>query len=261
MTEAMHLSHRKLIDRHFAGRGRPASEATLRAHMIDCATCRRYYDAHLVLAAADPAALPPETRIARGLGFGRSERSFARLTPLLAIGLVATGLVLVAHPKTPAPTATVAEGEFVARGAPPAAPHPDLQVFRVSGRVPAALGDRMNAGDALAFAYLNPTGYAFLSVIGVDEAAHVYWYHPNPDERSEAVPITRTTRAAELPEAIRHHYRGRSLRIVGVFSQQALSVDQVARAVDGRGCPGVRAHLPGTACVETKVAIGPGEAR
>jgi predicted anti-sigma-YlaC factor YlaD len=52
---------RRLVDAHFRGDIAAESERRMRAHLPRCATCRGYYERHLVLEKLDPAA-----RVLRG---------------------------------------------------------------------------------------------------------------------------------------------------------------------------------------------------
>ena len=114
----------------------------------------------------------------------------------------------------------------------------------------------MEARDELAFAYENSGGHRYLTVVGVDEHGHQYWFHPDPDRAEAAVPIASDSAPRELPEAIRHRYDGRDLRIVGIFTHDPIAVDRVKALVGKRGCAEVRAASPTAACVENEVRVG-----
>jgi hypothetical protein len=92
-------------------------------------------------------------------------------------------------------------------------------------------------------------------VVGVDEEGRLYWYHPDPDTHGAAVAIARASDARELPEAIRHHYRGQRLSVLGIFGDASLSAAAVAQRLDRSGCAGLRARLPGIACVAVELRV------
>jgi hypothetical protein len=232
MSASTHSRERSLIDRHFAGRSSPRSEAAFRSHVTDCEACRAYYQRHLVLARLDPSAPPPAERLAAGLGLRPAPRGRA-VWPVLGLAAAAAALLIVARPR-PA-------DEFQARGGPPAVAA--LEVYRASGGTTRPAGQQIAAGDELAFAYRNPGRLARLVVVGVDEGGHVYWFHPDPAVTEAAVAIQPGPEPRELPEAIRHQYQGRKLRILGVFGDDSLSAGGVRRWLDGSGCERLRARL------------------
>jgi hypothetical protein len=254
-TEVVHRGERRLIDRHFAGRATPASEAKLRAHLEDCATCRAYYDRHVVLAGLDPAAPTARTRLAAGLGFApeRRRRWLTFLSfPMLAVGAAAAAGLLLFHRGQPGADAFSPRG-----GGGTAAAAPAQHIVRVLGAEAfAPIGDTIAADEALAFAHVNAGGLARLMIVAVDEHGHRYWFHPDVERGRASITIgedggTRT----ELGEAIRHHFDGRVLRVLGLFSQDALTVETVDGLVDPSGCAGLGARLPEVTCVETKVEV------
>ena len=65
---AVRCAQRRLIDRHFAARIRPAEELALRAHLPDCARCRTYYERHMLYAELVPGRPRMAERLAVGLG-------------------------------------------------------------------------------------------------------------------------------------------------------------------------------------------------
>jgi hypothetical protein len=248
-----HLRERRSIDRHFSGRITPAAEVELRTHLVACPDCRDYYDRHAQLAQVDPQSLPVQERLGAALGFAPipARRPWGRwvwvLTPVAA-----TALVVLAVRWRPAADPA---NEFTARGA---RVEPALFAYRVSHGRPSPLTARMAPGDELAFAYENPTQYQRLMVAAVDEQGSVFWYHPDPEVSARAVPIAQEPGRHELPVAIRHEYRGHSLRIFGIFSNQSLSVADVRPLLGPSGCSGLRRQLPAVdiGCVEQVVALG-----
>ena len=71
------------IDAHFAGRTSVAAEATMRAHLPACPTCREAYQRHLVVAELDPRAISAQDRLGKALGF--------RMKPRRPLGALAGG--------------------------------------------------------------------------------------------------------------------------------------------------------------------------
>jgi hypothetical protein len=262
MEHVAHQSQRGLIDRHFAERATPDGEVVMRNHLAGCAECRAYYDRRALLSTLDPAAAPAIERLAAGLGF----RSGAATKRAWFAGLVlapAAALLVFVLVSQGARYGGSADGpEWAARGgavmgpsvAPGMAP-PALWAYRVAGGKATPLAGRMNAADELAFAYQNPTGFSHLSVVAVDQQGRAFWYHPDPAE-GRALAIVRSAPRQELPVAIRHALSPGPMRLIGIFSHQALSVGQLAPLLGG-GCATVRASLPGVVCVEHAVEVQP----
>jgi hypothetical protein len=232
------------IDAHFGGRIDPEEERTLRVHLTGCADCRSYYDRHLMLAALDPSAKSAAERIAVGLGFsvgagGTGEEaavrapfrlSGSRIAPLAWAACAAAVVLLLL-----VPARNRHEGEFAARGVGTAASEPHLLVYRIHPheQLPHT-GGVIKSGDDLAFAYSNPANYRHLSVFGVDEHRHVYWYYPawlNEEENPLSIDVAPGAEVRELPEAISHALDGRRLTIVAVFSNDVTSVRNVEELV------------------------------
>jgi hypothetical protein len=251
VTGAPHGRARALVDRHFAGRGTPRSDAEMRTHQDGCVSCRAHYDHHALLASLDPVAPAAKERLARGLGFAARprRRRWWALWPAAALAPVAAAVWLYAGAGEPVPT-------FAARGvAGDAPPAPALHVVRVLGPsqfVP--LGAEIAADEALAFAHGGPGGLPYLMVVAVDEEGRRYWFHPDVERERRSVAIAGGA-GAELGEAGRHRYRGRALRILGLFSRQPLQVDQVDAVVDASGCAGAAGRLPQVTCVEQQVRV------
>jgi hypothetical protein len=217
-----------LVDRHFAGRIRPAEERRLREHLPGCPRCTRYYERHRLLAELDPGSLPAEERLARGLGLSDPWRRWLanawRPPMLLAAAATAAAIALLAV-REPA-------GDFAARGV--GATAPAIGAYRVTaGGKPVELGETMAAGDELAFAYENPGGKRHLLIFGIDEHRHVYWYHPawvDPESTPAAVPIAEGRH--ELPEAVAHELDGAELTLVGVFVDEVMTVREVEAGIE-----------------------------
>ncbi len=264
----IHDAHRRARDAiadHFAGAGAPAAEQEMRAHLPTCSDCHTFYERHLLLASLDPAGVPIETRLARGLGIrpARVPRR-AALGWLTLCGASAAAVVIVTmgtprglpNPRAVDPTARRAtsssepgepaqpSGAGVAsRGGAPAnvaaARAPDLQIYRIfTGRRGSTTSEKaadfVYAGDELAFAYRNPAGKGRLLVFAVDEHGHVYWYHPGWSDAGEnptAVPISAGPGLHELPAAVLHKFDGERIMIHALFTDRELSVRQIEAAV------------------------------
>ncbi len=220
-----------LVDAHFKGNIARSDERALRAHLPECNLCRAYYERHLLLAKLDPKSQNASDRLARGLVVTGKSRQF---TLILA---AAAALVFAFIWFWPAPVAET--GEFVARGSVMEQSPTLLQIDRAMPSEPAALiNDEIGAQDELAFAYQNTLGKKYLLVFGIDEDKNVYWYHPEWRTQAEnptAISIAAQKGLHELPEAIQHQLQGNVLRIVGVFSNQLLTVKQVEQKILGLG--------------------------
>jgi hypothetical protein len=134
--------------------------------------------------------------------------------------------------------------EFTARGA-SIETRPALLVYamRTAERFP-AVEAKIRAGDDLAFAYTNASGYKHLFVFGVDEHRHVYWYYPawtSADDDPHGVDVAAGPEVRELPEAIRHELDGRELTIHAVFLDDDTSVKRIEAML------AARARAPGDA--------------
>lgn len=234
---------RALIDRHFARRITPRGELAMRAHLPDCVSCRHYYERHITFAELSPGRPGMAARLGAGLGIGPADASAhpvkVRWRAAAVAATSACALLLViwtaARPR---------QDEFTARGASPVQDRPQVEVYRVTeGATSAVSATWMSTGDELAFAYRNPTGFKRLLVFGVDDTQRIYWFHPAwTDEQADptAIEIRSGTGPFELPEAISHEIRGARLRIVGLFTNDAVSVrgmEQTIRsdAMDPRG--------------------------
>jgi hypothetical protein len=234
-------SNRSVIAAYFAGHGSPFADASVRAHVDDCASCRCYYERELLLSTLDPQAPKAKERIARGLGLRAARRPRLRRASWMAGGglIAATAaLLLLARPReAPHPNAVGTVGAFTARGVASDHQAPAVWIYRVArdGRISLA-EQTLGAEDELAFAYSNTARHPYLMIFGVDEHRHVYWYHPAwPAETPPpaSVPTTAGPGPHELSEAVRHHTDGARLTIYTLLSQRRMGVDAVEDAVRG----------------------------
>jgi hypothetical protein len=233
MSADVHSTCRARISAHFEGRVHSSAERAMRLHLEDCEVCRRHYARYWTLAALDPHALAAQQRLGRGLGL--RERRWGLLggstSPLRAWLLAAAsvaGLALLLLRRSPSAP------EFTARGMGPGTPV-TVEVYHASPGRPLALADRiLRASDELAFAYSNRGQYPYLTVCGIDEHQHVYWYHPawtSAEQDPRSIPIQRSGRVEELPEAISQALDGRRLRLISVFSRAPLRVRELERTL------------------------------
>jgi hypothetical protein len=258
MTQDAHRRARDAIADHFAGAGVPDAEQEMRAHLPTCSDCHALYERHLLLASLDPAGVPLETRLARGLGIRPARvprRAFFGWLSLC--GAAVAALLLMFNTRGtpgesgPAPRSVTPEtpglavpsGAGVAsRGAPAnvaAARAPEVEVYRIfTGRRGSNTSEKADdfvyAGDELAFAYRNPARKRRLLVFAVDEHGHVYWYHPGWSDAGQnptAVPISAEPGRHELPAAVLHKFDGERIMIHALFTDRELSVRQIEAAV------------------------------
>ena len=232
-----HRRSQRAIDAHFAGRVSEPAERAMREHLPACASCRRRYDRHLLLARLDPRALPAEQRLAVGLGFRAAPAAWKRrlLTFALPVAVAAVIALVVVRPR-----GSDDAGGFTARG--PAAPAPIVARFWTyqvnPGGPPHLLDRQIGTGDYLAFAYSNPAGRPFVMIFGVDEHRHVYWFHPDWPANAAApssIPAIAGPGPHELAGAILHQFEGRRLNIVAVLSDRALSAAAIEAQVAAAG--------------------------
>ncbi len=254
MIQDAHRRTRNAIADHFAGASVPAAEQQMRAHLPSCADCHSIYERHLLLASLDPAALPVETRLARGLGIRPARPPLRAAFGWLGLSGAAFAALLLfyARPTPPKPSArSVAPSTLpeepsgagvAARGGPAnvaAARVPEVQVYRIfTGQRGSNTSEKVEgfvyAGDELAFAYRNPAGKRRLLVFAVDEHGHVYWYHPGWSDAGEnptAVTISAEPGLHELPAAVLHKFDGERIMVHALFTDRELSVRQVEAAV------------------------------
>lgn len=211
---------RRAVDRHFAARLAPDEEHRLREHLAGCAECRAYYERHLLLAKLDPKALSAEARIAAGLGLAPARAAHGWAWTALAGGVAAAALLIfVAR----APAGFTARGGHVED-------HADVAIYRVAGGATARAAGRLNAGDALAFAYRNPDRWQRLLVFAVDETERVYWYWPkwtDPAADPRAIEIRPSQALVELGEAVTHPIAGRRLSVHALFTNEEPTVREI----------------------------------
>jgi len=252
MKRTVHPEMHALIDRHFSGRISPGEERSMREHLPVCNSCHRYYERRVALAALDPIALNEDDRLAIGLGLERQRPGVGWTGVLMMAGsvvaVVLLGLALLPRGSQP---------PFVARGEETKPAGVALLVYQVTaGKPPSLAGDEIRFDDELAFTYRNAAAKKHLLVFGIDDHANVYWYHPawpRAGDNPRAIPIEAGDGLHELREAVRHPIKGRMLRIVGLFTDRALSVRSVeAWLAQTRGLP---APLPGTLQTSTSFTV------
>jgi len=259
--------HRAAITDHFAGRGSPAAEATLRAHLLGCVDCDAYYRRHLLLARLDPRALPARERLGRGLGL-RGDRFAWRRTWVLGLCVPAVAAALlvllpryVLHGGVGTARSIGADGEFAARG--PAGGVSSFWTYLVGADgTPRLAGKLIGRADEMAFAYANAAGKPFLMIFGVDEHRHVFWFHPGWSAGTpapQALSATVGPGPYELPEAIRQPFDGARLRVYAAFSDRRFDATMIDNAVRsaGDGDPSRALGASGITVVERTFEVRP----
>jgi hypothetical protein len=254
VTELTHELAKKLVQRHFALRITSSEERSLRRHLAECSECRATYERRLLLASLLPTAASAQQRLANGLGFSAPVPKPVYSVPL---GVVATAVAMFALFLYTKPA------EFAARGHGEHERVAQVLAYRVQpGKTALAVSGSVQRSDELAFAYVNSRGFEKLMIFGVDEHAHVYWYHPawsSSSDNPRAIDIAKGPELRELPEAIAHQLDGNSLKIHALFSNSDLSVRDVERMLKERasgaaGSKGSTTAAPGDA-VETVMTV------
>jgi hypothetical protein len=111
-----------------------------------------------------------------------------------------------------------------------------LEIFRTTEGGYEPVEAAIHPDDALAFAYTNrfPERLGYLMVFGVDEGGGIYWYYPahlREGENPSSIRLGMSPQRAELPEEIRHRLRPGLIRVVALFSAEALDVNAVEKSV------------------------------
>jgi len=227
----VHQIQRRAIGRHFAGRVSVSEESAMRAHLAACPACTAFYERQLLFARLDPAGLPAERRIARGLGLPKRPRPgwAARLVAAAVVPVAAAAVAVVWLHGRPNGEETVGDAVPASRGG--AAAAPAFWAYRLDrGTGPHLATAAIMSHDELAFAYANPGALEYLLIFGRDEHRHVYWFHPGWAKGQPAPIAIRATSGPgphELPDAIGHPYDGRRLDLFAVFAATPIAVTTV----------------------------------
>jgi hypothetical protein len=257
MKRGEHDRFVRRIDAHFARTISVAEENELRQHLPECGACRSYYERHLLFESLDPRARGAEARLAVGLGIRRRRRT---ATPFV-VGATAFAALALAAPMLGSTIASRREPEFAPRGTIEMSEAPHLMIYRLRpDRAPELVHGVVGPRDELAFAYTNPDGFERLLIFGVDEHRHVYWYHPawsREGENPVGIPVAAGPQVHELAEAVTQRLDGRTLRIVGLFTRDSISVRQVERVVKDApmGTVDFAGAIRGTVQMETLLEI------
>jgi hypothetical protein len=242
------------VDRHFEGTITPDGERAMREHLPECDACRAYYERWLLLSRLDPAAPPPETRIARGLGLPGSRSALLPFSIAGAATLVAAAAAILLFVRSGSESIG-----FTARGGTPRTAVSRVFIYDVQPGKPAAPASASVArGDELAFAYENGAAKERLMIFGLDEHHHVYWFYPAWTSQADnpvAIPIEHDEVRHELPEAVRHDFDGSRLEIRSLFLDRPLSVTQVEAML--RQNPVGPLPIPGAIETPTSFAVAP----
>ena len=240
---------RARVDRHFAGVISAPEERVLRAHLLDCDTCRAYYGRQHLLARLDPTAMSAEERLGRALGIRARTPAWPYVASVVA--LAACALLWLRPPS--------ATDGFASRGEEAAQPASRVLVYQATERgTPVRAGSSLGRRDELAFAYENGAGKPRLMVFGTDEHAHVYWFYPEwirPEDNPVAIPVATDGGRHELDEAITQHLDGNRLDIHALFVDGALSVQEVEALL--RAHPSGPLPIPGAMQSTTSFIVGP----
>jgi len=220
------LWRRRSIARAAAGLLSPAAEASLRAHLRRCTTCRRHYDALVLVAgAADDAgegrvaARRAQVRLAQALGVAATGRTRWRwLVPATVLPLAGAAAALLLYLRAPADQVTLrgdddsaaAEARreaaraalslrfYARRKAPPAGATPPP--VRLLGTLPASGELRASHADELQIGYSGLREPRHLLLLGLDERGIIHRYHPAPG--AAGAPLHPTGEARLLGETI-----------------------------------------------------------
>lgn len=218
----------KVIERHFAGDLEKSKEQAMRKHLPECASCRKYYERHMMLADLDPKALLPEERLEKALGLKRKFRMPPFLLPATAMTVVA--IVLIVLFVKPINFSLKSSG-FAFRGetlTQTLSPH--VWVFRMQkNNKPMPVENEIMREDELAFAYDNPTKKPYFLIVGIDELQHIYWFQPpwvDPNQNPVAPTAKTLPGKHTIPLATSHAYEGNALAVYGFFVDRSWSVKE-----------------------------------
>src|SRR5262249_37142651 len=103
---------RALIDAHFERRISPSQERSMRAHLVGCDACGRYYESHLLFERITAGSAQTKERLADGLGLSLAPQRTSAAWVLGAVLAAAAVAMLVVR----ATGARHATAEFAARG-------------------------------------------------------------------------------------------------------------------------------------------------
>jgi hypothetical protein len=256
-ASAEHRASLRAIDAHFAGRVSPEAERAMRAHLPDCALCRRRYERQLLLVRLDPSAPSDQERIGRGLDF-RSGRAEVRSQRIVHFVVAAAALAAI----TLLWLQTRGPDMLVARGAEIGAPRTQLfWTYRVRANAALELAaDAIDPGDELAFAYSNPAGKHYIMIFGVDEHSHVYWFHPGwaaGEPAPFASPAAIGPGPHELAGAVRHAFDGQRLQLYALFCERRLDAQTVEAWLGHADPPAALDTLdPSAVLVQRRLRLG-----
>ena len=161
---------------------------------------------------------------------------------------------------------TAEEDEFRRKSAAPAAHQQDrwvgLQAFSVGDTdQPHRLGETMEPGDSLLFAYTNlgEKPFPYMMIFAVDSQREAYWFYPAYTHEGTdpmSIPIGGNVSAAELFEKIRHDFPSGPIWIYGLFTRKPLHVSAVESIVQ-KTEPGERMDIQGSAQQILKTVVEP----
>lgn len=184
-------------------------------------------------------------------------RTSRRPIAIAAVAVVATLAAAAAVVLVPGGTATDASEQFRAKGAGAGVDAADrwvgVQAYRIVDRegraTPVRLGDRVAAGEGLAFAYTNlgPQPFEYLMIVAVDSRGEVFWFYPAYERDGDdplGIPIRRGYAGVELPDVVRQRPAAGRLVIYGLFTRAPLRVSDVEAQIRDTVVAGSDARLP-----------------
>lgn len=231
------------VDAHFAGTITPDDERAMRTHLSTCENCRARYRRRLVLAKLDPQALPPDVRIAQGLGL-RKDRTPRRFVWPAAGAFLAAAAALLFFLRAPqAGDGFAARGEDGGPRVDQVAASSPLHVYQVPSKEDGSVGpvpvfETVHRHAELAFAYENRDRKKYVMIFAVNEAGRVYWFYPgwtDPTGNPRAIAITAEAGLHELPDAVVHRFDGTRLDIHALFLDEPMTVREVEQAAPAAG--------------------------
>ena len=225
----------------------PKQQVRLRDHLRTCEACKQVYDRYTSIEQGleDRTTSSAQLERLKALGAPVPQRKRPWL-PLVALaaGVLIVSVVIGRPPSEPT--------GFQARSG-DGTVTPTVEIYRWVDARPKPLGETLERGDGMLFAYSNPQGskYRYLLIAGLDAAGKAHWYHPayeHPEQQPMSIPI-RAGADIELKERVHNKHAPGPLKICAIFSEGPLAVREVDRALEERGA-WPQGHLD---CVSVKV--------
>lgn|GEM_PF-6303479 len=211
---------------NFQGMLGSRSGKLMRAHLNDCDECHGIYAAQLYAEQCARSTQQCDDRMEAAL-FGEPDSAARGISHLRwglagAFTLLLAGLLsqMVLTPGSHSPASMFREKGGAAQNSDR---YVSVSIYRQTADGFVAVGATVPNDSGLAFAYTNrsETHFDRLLLFAMDDAFNVYWYYPawaDPRRNPAAVSI-KTGDSIQLPEAIKHHYLGKSIRVFALFSK------------------------------------------